>query len=152
MKYLAPKLKHRVQVKQIDDEEIIGQTGYDRRYNTITTLWAFIEVLNPGGTNFGTAPVRYQNTGTEDTHKITVRTAGLLSIGKAFTSGFTTGFKTIPFEDELKSDFFLFHQTASSSIGRLFRINRFMKDEHYKEFIVLRCSEIEEQGTGAFNA
>lgn len=149
MRFLASKLKHRIQVKKA--EQGLGQTRYKREYETISTLWAFIETLNPGGTNFGNEAIRYQNVGTEDTHKITIRTSGLLSLGKSFTSAFDSGFDNIKDENELKANYYIFHQTYGTIRGRLFKINRIMRDEHYKEFVLLRCSEIEEQGTGAYN-
>jgi len=149
MKYLAPKLKHRIQLKK--PIQGLGQAGFNRDYETITSLWAMIETLNPRGINFGTSPVRYQNAGDEDTHRITVRTSGLSSIGKAFTKAFSTAFATNAIDDinKIKADYFIFHQTSSATRGRLMRINRIMNDEDFKEFITLRCSEIEEQGTGA---
>jgi len=149
MKYLAPKLKQRIQIRK--SIQALGQAGFQREYETIVSLWARIEVLNPRGVNFGVSPVRQQNVGDEDTHRITVRTSGLLSIGKAFTSAFSDGFDNIRNIDinVIKADYFLFHQTSSSVKGRSMRINRIMNDEDFKEFITLRCSEIEEQGTGA---
>jgi len=149
MRYLAPKLKHRIQIKQA--QQGLGQSRYNREYETVITLWAFIEILNKTGTNFGTESIKYQNIGTEDTHKITLRTSGLLGLGKSFTSGFSIGVNTIKDENELKANYFIFHQRYSTIRGRLLKINRIMRDEQFNEFVTLRCGEVEEQGTGAFN-
>jgi head-tail adaptor len=150
MKYLAPKLKQRIQVQKT--VQALGRARYDRDYETIGTLWAFIEVLNPSGVNFGTEQVRYQNTGTEDTHRVTVRTAGLLAIGKAFTSAFNNNYDIIASINPLKADYFIFHEGATENQGRLFKVNRIMRDEHFREFYVLRCREVEEKGTGAYSS
>jgi head-tail adaptor len=141
MSYLAPTLKHRIQIrKAVQTPNDAG--GADQTYETITTLWADIK-----GMSDYIKAVRGANGQDADSHRIKVRTCGVMNLGRAFSVGYVSGYKG---EDiyPLKADYFIFDQKGVTTKGRLFRITGVRLDEDDSEFVEMTAKEIEETGTG----
>jgi hypothetical protein len=141
MTWLAPILKHRVQIrKSVQTPSDDG--GAVQSYETITTLWAACS-----NTSDYIKAIRGANGEDIDSHKFKVRTSGIMSLGKAFSSGYSEGYKGIDIYS-LKADYFLFDQAGSVVRGRLFKISRVKLDEDNSEYMELMTREIEEVGSG----
>ena len=141
MTWLAPSLKHRIQIRK-SVQTPTDDGGAAQTYETITTLWAALS----NSSDYVRA-IRGANGEDVDTHKFKVRTAGIMSLGKAFSLGYATGYKGIDIYS-LKADYFLFDQAGSTVRGRLFKISRVKLDEENSEFMELMAKEIEESGSG----
>jgi len=167
MKYLAPKLRHRIQILKPDTRP--GSWGLDTSYVRLVRLWASVKD-RAGAAMFGVELVRGVNIGNTITHEIMVRYSSAISIysstfgdgfseafpavdskglGRQFTNAFGEGFDSIIDFDPIKNDYFILVEGNSAFRGRLFRIERIQQDEDHKEFIKLKCKETEERGTGA---
>lgn len=141
MSYMAPDLSHRVQIrKALIDPNLAG--GADQTYETLTTIWAGVKRISDY-----IKAIRGANNSEVDTHEFTVRTIAVQNLGRAFTKGYTTGYKG---EDiyPLKSDYFIFDQAGLTTRGRLFRITGVRLDEDWGEFVKMTGREIEETGAG----
>lgn len=149
MSWLAPKLKHRIQLqKVVQDPNIFG--SFDKEYETLTTIWAGMKETTNNDRFIET--IRAQNSDIDidtPTHEFFVRYAAVKSLGKAFTSGFSSGMDSIEDLNPLKSDYFIFLQSGSSIKGRLFQVLDAKRDDDRKEWFKFRAIEIEERGTGA---
>jgi hypothetical protein len=143
---LAHKLKHRIQIqKSVQTPNESG--GYDKTYETLTTIWAGMNEL----TNL-TSYAKYIRgeaiTDKSPTHEFKVRKVAVQNLGRETSSAFSTGFKAMADLMPLKSDYFIFLQEGSTIKGRLFQIIDLSRDENYNEFLKFRAMEIEEKGTG----
>lgn len=147
MSYLAPNLKHRVEIRQgLQEPNEYG--GYDRTYRTLKTIWCEVMTTNLS-TDFIEA-IRGEQVNEVATHNFRVRYSAVRFLGQSFTGGFSGAFNTGADINMLKSDYFLFLQDGTGNVnaGRLFRIRGIKRDERFKEFVKIRAEEIEEQGTG----
>ena len=86
--------------------------------------------------------------GRMDTHEFTIRRVALNSLGRAFTSAFSTDEDSILDITPLKADYFIFLQAGSTVKGRLFRIHRMLDNDGQGEYVKVRAEEIDEVGTG----
>ena len=139
MSWMAHKLKNRVQIrKAIQTPNDAG--GATRTYQTLTTIWAEIRPLSDY-----IRAIRGANGNETDTHSFRVRYGAVKSLGKAFSYGYSTGYKG---EDiyPLKADYFLFDQSGLTTKGRLFKITGVRLDEDNSEFVEMVTREIEESG------
>jgi head-tail adaptor len=146
MSYLAPKLKHRIQIKQLS-QSTTAAGGMSQDYTLVTTVWASMSEVRVGFENFVTQ-IRGTQTDDVETHEFMIRLAAVKNLGRGFASGFSSGLDGIADLTPLKSDYYIFLQKGSTTKGRLFKIMRVRRDENLSEFIKIRCKEIEEQGTG----
>jgi len=145
MSWMVPKLKHRIQIRQpVQTPNDAG--GYTRSYTTALTVWAEIKPVSVMGAYV--AYTRGESVDTLPSHECTVRLTAVKSLGKSYTSGFSTGFDSIEDLAPLKNDYFIFLEAGSATKGRLFRIVDLKRDEENSEFLKFRVQEIEEQGTG----
>ena len=146
MSYIAPKLKHRIEIQKMVQVENDLTGGFDQSYVTLLTIWAAVKsaseylayVMAKGGANLNKI----------DTHIMTVRFSSVQYLGTAYASGFSAGFDTMEDLQPLKRDYFIFLRNGSSIKGRLFQINALQRDEKNREFMKIKVTEIEEQGTG----
>lgn len=148
MSWLAPKLKHKIQIRKAvqDENDITG--GFTRSYETLTTVWAGIRETSEYGRYISSV----RGEAVDDklvTHEFIVRHVAVKNLGKAYASGFAAGFDSIEDLNPLKSDHFIFLQNGSAVRGRLFQIVDAKRDDDRKEWFKFRCKEIEEHGTGA---
>ena len=159
MSFLAKKLKHRIIIKKgVDTPNFKG--AFTRSYTELIRLWSGIKVLNPDGFMSGLAVVRGQTTSNLETHEFKVRYNSVVNhninanpstegLGRSFNVGFQSSFDSILDLDPIKSDYFVFVESGSRTYGRLFKILRVIRDDNNKEWLNIRCSQIEEQGSGA---
>ena len=148
MSFLAPKLNHRIEIqKAVFDKDTPNLSGgFDRDYETLTTIWAGIKEVRIFSDY--AAIIRGEATGSEESHEFIVRMSAVENLGAAFTKGYSEGFDSIADLNPLKSDYFIFLKVGSSVKGRRFQILRLRRDEVHREFLLFRCTEIEEVGTG----
>ena len=136
----------------------------------LVRLWASVENLQLSG-YYGVQNIRSQNIGEADTHLFVVRYNSVTSkttetyddsgmaeieqttkgLGRSFTIGFDGGFDSFTDIDPIKADYMVFFESGNRYTGRLFKINRLIRDDNYKEYVQMRCTQVEEQGTGARN-
>ena len=148
MAWLTPKLKHRIQIRKGVQTANNTTGGLDRSYEILTTIWAGIRETSDYGRYISS--IRGENVDDKIvTHEFIVRYVAVKNLGKAFGSGFASGFDSIEDLNPLKSDHFIFLQNGSAVKGRLFKIIETKRDDDRKEWLKIRCKEIEEQGTGA---
>ncbi len=165
MKYLAPKLRHRIQILKPDLNPALF--GLSISYKRLVRLWAAVKERKGF---FGVEMIRGVNIDNAITHVITVRYSSAISIysssfgdgfsesfpavnskglGRSFTNAFGEGFDSIIDFDPIKGDYFIMVEGATAYRGRIFKIEKVNQDEDHKEFIALKCRETEERGTGA---
>lgn len=167
MKHLAHKLKNRVQI--VMQYQIPSAMFTKQAYRTLIRLWAQIIPLNISREQ-GLAPIRSQNTDDSDTHDFVVRWTSVKGVralafadgyglsyendtsqglGRQFDRGFDGAFDSWIDFDPVKASYFVYVEGNEAYQGRLFKINRVVRDDNYKEFVMLRTSQTEERGTGA---
>ena len=147
MAWLTPKLKYRIQIRKGVQTPNDTTGGLDRSYETLTTIWAGIRETSDYGRYISS--IRGETVDDKTiTHEFIVRYVAVKNLGKAFGSGFASGFDSIEDLNPLKSDHFIFLQNGSTVKGRLFEIIETKRDDDRKEWLKIRCKEIEEQGTG----
>lgn len=146
---LAHKLKYRIRIcKGVQDPNSAG--GFDRTYETLTTIWAAMEPILISGYARSMAWVRGGNDsdGKSPTQTFTVHFSAIQNMGKQMNKAFSPAFNSIADLIPLKSDMFVFLEVGSNYKGRLFQIMDIMLDENNKEWLKFTAREIEEQGTG----
>lgn len=146
-KWVLPKLKNRVQVQKAVQTPNTTTGGLDRTYSTLTTIWMGCEPMSPY------KPVGEYIRGVQiadrPTHIFIARVSALDNVvGRGFTLGFSTGFKSILDLMSMKSDYFLFMQRGSSVRGRLFRVLNVTDMFENRNYYTLLAKEIEQQGVG----
>ena len=148
MSFLAPDLKHRIEIQKtvFDDDTPNLSGGFDRSYKTLTTVWAGIKGVKLFS-DFA-AVIRGESLSDQDTHEFKVRFSSVEKLGSEFDASFSADFDSIPDLNPLKSDYFIFLRAGSSVKGRRFKIVRLRRDENHREFLLFRCREVEEVGTG----
>ena len=141
MTYLANQLRFRVEVqKAVQDPNSPG--GYDRSYETLVTVWGGVKPIKRG------QYLRGVQVGEMATHDFVFRKVSFINLNKAFTSGFSDGFKVFSSLNDLKTEYFLFLNKWSSTMGKRFRIKSVINNEEDDEFYKVFAEEMEERGTG----
>lgn len=142
MSYMAPALKHKIQILQgVDTPNSSG--GFDRSYTELLSCWADVKNVS----KFIQA-IRNEQVDDRYSLEVKVRKASVDQLGVAFSSAFSIAFDSIPDINPLKSDMFCFIEAGQSYKGRLFRIVGSNLDEKNSEYIIMRLREVEEHGTG----
>jgi hypothetical protein len=170
MKYLAPKLKHRVQILKVVETPGRG-FGINEEYQRLIRIWSQIIPKKLTNTQGGPMPVR---TGSDDevdivTHEFVVRHSSVISkyshafnegydegyvvnnsqgMGREYSIAFAIAFDSITDINPIKANYYIFHEAGRQDRGRLFKILRVVRDDNLKEYISILCQELEEQGTG----
>lgn len=142
MAYLAPRLRKRIQFRQAVQTPNTTTGGYDRSYTTLTTVWAGFKPIRKG------YYMRGVQTENDATHEFEVRKSALSVMGKAFSKAFSTAFDSSTDLNIVKSNFFIFVQHNSTSVGRSFRIRTIENKNERDERYLIEATEIEELGTG----
>jgi hypothetical protein len=166
MSYIASKLKYRIQIMQAIDEPK-DNGSFKRSYKKIIRLWAwkkptsqYIMAIRSVNAEKGIIDtdefgVRYNSVVGKfyrgfakgfDSGEDSYKSDGL---GKSFDGGFDNGQDSQVDIYPIKSDYFVFLENGNTNQGRLYKINRVIIDDDNNEFVIFRCMEIEEQGTGA---
>lgn len=149
MSWLAPKLKHRIQIQTVEQEADSFTGSLDRTYTTIKTIWAAVK--RDSRADYISAIRGVQTEDSKETNIFTVRTGAIKKLNVAFTSGFSSGADSIEDINILKSDYFIFLNKGSSVKGRRYRIVGIRLDDDRQEYIDIYAQEIEEKGTGNWN-
>lgn len=142
MTWLVPKLKDRLMILKPIQTPNADTGGFDQTYETLMTIWSGINQVIPG------SYIRGVQVDEATTHLIIMRYSAIKTIGRSFSSGFSTGFDSIPDLTPLKSDLFLFEKRGSTSKGKLFRVRQILNYKNRDEYLQIHAEEIEEQGTG----
>ena len=164
MRYLAHKLKHRIQILKPDQRPDFW--GIKTEYIRLLRLWAMVKERKGF---FGVEMIREVNINNAITHEIVVRHSSVISIysstfgagfdeafaavdskglGRQFSNAFGEGFDSHIDFDPIKSEYFIFVEGNTAFRGRLFRIEKIQMDESNRELISLKCRETQERGTG----
>lgn len=143
MTWLFPRLKKRIQIRRVEDLHPNDDGGFDRDlYTTLLTVWAKCKPLKPG------SYIRGIQTDEQITHEFEIRRVAVSTLGGEFSTAFDESFTAFSSLALLKSDYFIFLQEGSTSIGRLFKIHNIKDHNELKEFLVIQAEEIEEVSTG----
>lgn len=166
MKYLASQLKHRFQLLQA--VQGAGRLAFKLEYKRLIRLWGGIKNRNEGGIN-GLQPIRHGNVGTIDTHEVILRYTSIYGrrsqafgdgygdsydankskgLSKAFDLAYSDEYDSILDFNPIKTEYFIYMEGNSPYQGRIFKINRVIRDDQYKEYIKIMVTEQEERGTG----
>lgn len=151
MTWLAGGKKHglreRGQIrKPVQTANIAG--GFDRSYTTLLTVWCNAQPVKFGQFGGQRTLAKGQQTRQAVTHVLKIRRSAVDTLGRGFSSGFSTGFDSIADLSPLKSDCFIFVERGSSVKGTLYKIHRVEDVGDYREYLKLLCEEVEEKGTG----
>lgn len=169
MSWLAPKLRHKIQLlKGIQTPNAIG--GFDLTFQLLTRIWAQTKVFFEDSSTGGIAIVRGVGISDLETHEFKVRYSAVIGItergltdafspsefssyasaglSKEFDKSFDSQFDSVIDMDPVKSDYFIFLESGTRTKGRLFRINRIVRDENFKEYLKIKCYLIDERGVG----
>lgn len=148
MTWLAPKLRHRVQIR-IPVQTPNDDGGFDVTYTTLITVWAGIKAIKTGLKSF-VEHIRGESIANFETHEFRMRMEPIRSMigSRSFSNGFSSGFNIFKDINFAKSDWFLFVEDGSPTKGRSYRIKRIQPDDERKEYILIRAVEKEEQGSG----
>jgi len=153
MRALSPRLKHRVIIQQAqqtvyesdDPGSYLSSPPMQRTYTDLKTVWAGI-VPKQSLMDFVSA-TRAEQDLNRITHEFWVRWESVRGLGAAFSSAFSVDFNTVQQLNPIKSDFFFFLKTTANK-GRRFQCKETRWDERSHEYIMVRCMELEEVGTG----
>ena len=150
MSWLTPKLRHRVQIQK-PSQTALSSGQAQMNYETLLTVWAekkpiseyikAVRGVNTGSINRGV------NTDLS-THMFTMRKVALQNLGREYSLAFGDGFKNMADINEMKSDYFLFHQKGSTTKGVRYRVVSTSIDDDRNEYVKIKAEEVEEVGTG----
>ena len=143
MAWMAPKLKHRVQIGEGVMTPNTTTGGFDFSFTSHLTCWAGVEKISDY-----IKAVRGVNTSGAPSHKFFIRRESVRYLGRRFSTAFDTGFDTIEDLAPVKGDWFLLLEAGSTIKGRRFRLVGVERDEIHKEYMRLAGEEMEEIGTG----
>jgi len=168
---LSHKLKHKIQILQAIDAPA-EDGSFERDYVRLIRLWAGVKRLNEDSSIGGIMAIRGVNVSDIETHEIIVRYGSVISkrdqgfsgsfgteefspqdrsrgMSKEFDFNFSDSFESILDFNPIKSDYFVFWELGGSGKrGKLLQIKRVVVDESNKEYVKIKCVEIEEKGTG----
>jgi head-tail adaptor len=166
MTFIADKLKERVQVKQ-PTQGSSTNAGFIRGYTKIGTIWA--EVKPIASKNKGSAAMAAYVRGAQisdiATHIMTCRRIAVSTLGGAFSDGQARSFNSSADLEALKNNYFIFRQRGGTVgafgagfntecdqsegvVGNLYKILGYEDVDSKQEYLRIRLSEVEEQGTG----
>lgn len=161
MAWLIPKLTHRVQILK-PTQEPNDDGGFDFGFgipmgegfesgsfeylSPLKTVWMGLNPVGYKGT--GLKYIRGKQVSENVTHEFVARYLSVLALGKAFSGGFDSGYKSMSDLSPLKSDYYLFLENGSKVKGRLFKIDSISNDKEQDEFLSIAAEEVEERGTG----
>jgi head-tail adaptor len=149
MTWLSPKLNRQIQVR-VPVNTANDSGGFTRTYTTVSTVWGGFNPVKNASYVRGSQTISLSyNNQERGTHDFMVRRVAIDSLGMEYSSAFSTAYDSIADLNTFKSEFFFFVEVGSNVKGRLFRIINIMDNMEEKEFFIIRCEEIEEQGTGA---
>ena len=120
--------------------------GMGRTYTTLSTIWAEIKSLK--GIREYVEKIRGESVTDIPTHEVTVRDVAINTMGRGFSSAFSSAFDSVADLAPIKSDNYIFLQRGSTAKGRLFQVTDFKHDEERREWFKFRVMEVEERGTG----
>lgn len=146
MTWIAPKLKHRVQIQKAVQTADDSNGSLDTTYTTIKTIWSAMENDKRAAYISAIRGVQIQDEKSSNIFKM--RSAALRNLNIAFTRGFNISFDSIEDINILKSNYFIFVNKGSSVKGRRYRIKGIRLDDDRQEYIKVYAEEIEENGTG----
>ena len=149
MTWLVSKLNKKIQVRiPVDTPNQAG--GFDRSYETQSTIWGGFKPVKQASYVRGNQTISLGiNNQERGTHEFIIRRVAIDTLGRQFGFGFSVGYDSIADLMALKSELFFFVELGATTKGRLFRIINIRDNKEQKEFVIARCEEIEEQGTGA---
>lgn len=145
---LVPRLSSRVQIrKAVHVPNSSG--GLDLTFETVATVWAEAKAKGAGLISVMAQAIRgVQPEINYDTMDFTIRMSAIENLGKEFAKAFSDAFKNMADLAPLKSEYYLFLQSGSTTKGRLFRVKRIARDERFGEYVSVGAEEIDERGTG----
>jgi hypothetical protein len=144
LNFIVNELKHRAHLKK-PIQTPNDQGGFDLSYETLLSFWMGLKVESAY-----LRAVRGENTSGDGITQIGKARYGTFEdLGKAFTKGFSYGFKRRESINPIKGDYFLFVEDGNSYTGRMFRVKGMARDEEDQTWMLIQLNEIEEQGTGA---
>jgi hypothetical protein len=172
MAYIAGKLKHRITIMRgVDIPNDNG--GFDRGYEKLVSLWSWKKQIGAYLMLIRSQNVeKYNSNAPISSDEFGVRWNSVISklyrtfsrgfdegldsfekdgMGRSFSGGYDNGYDSLIDMYPIKSDYFVFLQNGNVDAyrGRRYKINRIVRDDNLKEFVILQCSEIEEVGLGA---
>lgn len=149
MSWKAPKLRHRIQIrKALPLNNVFG--GFDVSYETLLTIWA--EIKDKSGSANYIKEIRGVNSDVAEVADtiFTIRYESVRYLGRAFSSAYSEDYDSIEDINPVKSDYFIFLQIGNNvNRGRSYKILGTKRDDDRKEWLEIRCMEVEEKGTGA---
>ena len=150
MTFLAHKLRDRFQVRRNVEAANSTTGGFDRSYETITTIWGNIKHITSQSKGIAafSAYVRGTEVSEFATHIVKIRRVAVENLGKEYATGFASGFNIDGDLNVMKDEYFLFSQRGSTTKGNLYQIMGYEDVGSRREYLRLRVREIEEQGTG----
>lgn len=148
MGWMAPKLKHRIQI-QVPVQTPNDFGAFVTTYVSLTTIWSAVRDRS----NFVRYAENIRGVNTSETElsdtTFIVRWVAVKNLGQGFTDGFDTGFDIRGDLNPIKSDQRVFLQVGNNSEhGRLYKIIGARRDDNRKEWLEIDAKLIEEQGTG----
>lgn len=143
MAWMAPKLKHRVQIGKGTMTPDMDTGGFSFSFESLITCWAGVDKVSDY-----IRAIRGVNTSGAPSHKFTIRRESVRYLGRSFSTAFDTGFDNIEDLAPVKADWFLLLESGSTIKGRRFRLVGIERDEVNKEYMRLAGEEMEEIGTG----
>ena len=168
MTWLANKLRERIQIKYPSQGAGLDG-GFARGYETIGTIWAEVVPVPVQRQQMGSflSYVRGAQLAQIATHICTVRRTAVATLGGAFSKSIGRGFASQADLEILKNNYFVFRNMGDTTggqfgagfdnqfnqveglIGELFKIIGYEDVNSRKEYLKLRLTAVEEQGTGA---
>lgn len=153
MKTLSARLKFRVTIQKAEQQVDLGDGFGDyptaapikRGYVDLKTIWCYIQP-KASLTDFVSA-VRGEQEFDRVTHEFWVRREAVRGLGAAFSAAYSTDFDTVQQINPIKNEYFLFLKEGVYK-GRRFQCKETRWDERNHEFLMVRCKEVEEVGTG----
>lgn len=149
MGWMAPKLKHRIQIRTGEQLVVDDDEGFKQGYETLTTIWA--ELIDKTATSKYVKSIRGSNIENNDVYDtiFRVRYVAVKNLGKSFSSGFSGGSDSIEDLNPIAGDYFIFLQVGNdASKGRLFKVIGTGRDDDRKEWLRIYTYQVEEKGTG----
>jgi hypothetical protein len=151
----AAALNKRCAIQRLDmtptdpsGDGIFSTAPLEASYTTLVSIWC--QIVDNSQNDYLRA-IRGVNAAEDITHYIRVRLEAIKYLGASMTDGFNAGFKTMDDMNPIKSEYFVLLETAIAGRGRRLRILGLARDEANTEFLVLKCSEMRETGTGYGN-
>ena len=150
--WLPAQLQYKVDVQRPVQTEDDDSGGSDRTYMTLLSdIWAGMKETQTGGSggNERIAYIRGVQVLEDETHAFIIRASAVQSLGRAFTRGFSSGFKSIEDIVPLKADNFILLKNTTT-VGRRFRIRRVKNVGEIDNVLLVFAEELHTVGTGHY--